>query len=106
MLVIALSRVATASTQGTSVSEIKWTGLILQTKLAHPAPTLRIDVRSKAADPSSSLISNSQRQKAPDSQGVVTIFVEDDSLQGQAAVLVVLDGDEVIAKKNLTIGEN
>ena len=105
-LVIALSPVGNTSSKRTSISEIKWVGLKLQTKLDQPAPGLRFDLRSKAADFKSSLISDSQRQKAPDSQGAVTIFVEDDSLQGQAAVLVVLDGDVVIAKKNLTIGEN
>ncbi len=105
-LVISLSRVGGAKSHTSSIAEVKWVQLKLQTTLTHPTPGLRIDLRSKAADPSSSLVSLSQREKAPDPKGVVTIFVEDDSLQGQAAVLVVLDGDDVIAKKNLTIGEN
>lgn len=106
-LVITLSRVDGGEVRGsTSITEVRWTGLKLQVTLQPITQDLRIDLRSKPADPASSLLTSTQREKAPDQDGRLSIFVEDDSLQGQAAVLVLLQGDEVLAKKNLIIGEN
>lgn len=106
-LVITLSRVDGGKVRGcTTINESKWTGLKLQVTLQPISQDLRIDLRSKPVDPASSLLTSTQREKAPDQEGRLSIFIEDDSLLGQAAVLVVLQGNDVLAKKNLTIGEN
>lgn len=94
------------SKKKTSIVSLKWLGLKLQVELSSTINTLRLDIRSKAADADSSLLSPDQRSKGPDNTGKFTIFIENDSIEGQAAVLVVLSGEEVVAKKNITIGEN
>ena len=88
-----------------SIKSMKWSGLRLQVQLSSTSSDLRTDIRSKAADPASSLLTSSQTAKTPDYDGKFSIFVEDDSKSGQAAVIVVLRGNNVIAKKNITIGE-
>jgi len=106
-MVITLSQVAgSASGNLPTIVDLRWVGLKLQISLQSATTNLRIDLRSKPADPTSSLLTSNQRAKSPDHEGRVSIFIEDDSLQGQAAVLVVLQGEEILAKKNLTIGEN
>ena len=62
------------------------------------------DLRSKAADAASSFLSEEQKRKTA-KDGSIALLVEDDSYQGSAAVLVLLKDGQVLAKKNITIGE-
>jgi hypothetical protein len=62
-------------------------------------------LRTRAGDPASSVLS-SGGIKATDATGSGSVMVENDALEGSAAVLVVLRGDKIVAKKNLTVGEN
>jgi len=62
------------------------------------------DLRSKAADAASSFLSEEQKRKTA-KDGSIALLVEDDSYQGSAAVLVLLKDGQILAKKNITIGE-
>lgn len=88
-----------------AIKSMKWSGLKLQVHLSSISSDLRVDIRAKAADAASSVLDESQKAKAPDYQGKFAVFVEDDSKEGQTAVLVVLRGNTIVAKKNITIGE-
>jgi hypothetical protein len=64
---------------------------------------LRFDVRTKAADSSTSVVKGG---KQIDETGSVSVMVEDDDLMGTAAFLVVLSADGAVkAKESTTIGE-
>jgi len=91
-----------------SIKSARWVGLKLKVELSSADKDLRIDIRTKAADPGSSVFAEGdpQKEKTPDGEGRLAIFVEDDSRIGQAAILVVLRNDQLIAKRNITIGEN
>ncbi len=95
-------------TSAVTITETKWLGLKLRVEVSESDPDLRADIRAKAADAGSSVFKDdpSQREKTPDSEGRLTLFVEDDSQIGQAAILVILRDGQVIAKRNITIGED
>ena len=89
-----------------SIKSTKWKGLKLEIDTSCQDAGLRVDIRSKPADPTSTLLTENQRKKAPTYDGKFSVFIEDDSLEGQAAMLVVLKGTDIVAKKPITIGEN
>jgi hypothetical protein len=93
---------------GVKITATKWVGLKLRIEISPADSELRADIRTKAADASSSILSIEERHKnkGPDSEGRLGLFVENDSLSGQAAILVILQNGQVIAKKNLTIAED
>ncbi len=93
---------------GVKITAAKWVGLKLRIEISPADSELRADIRTKAADASSSILSIEERHKnkGPDSEGRLGLFVENDSLSGQAAILVILQNGQVIAKKNLTIAED
>lgn len=107
-LSIDVTRDAKAAATGVKITDTKWLGLKLRVEVSESHPDLRADIRAKAADPGSSILKGdpSQSAKAPDPEGRLTLFVEDDSNIGQAAILVILRDGQVIAKRNITIGEN
>ena len=63
-----------------------------------------MDIRFRANDPKSSLLN--PPGKPVDQEGKASLFVENEDTEGQAAFLVATRGDEVLAKQNVTIGEN
>ncbi len=80
----------------------KWSGLRLSLTLEH-ADGLAADLRSKAADSSSSLTTKPVVVKEKQAR----LLVPDDEAQGKAAFLVVLDADgQPIFKHPIVIGEN
>lgn len=87
------------------IKSARWAGLRLNIQLSSAPNDVRLDIRSKAADPSSSLLDASQKAKYIGKDAKVTLLVEKDSLVGQAAILVAIRGETVLAKKNITIGE-
>ena len=90
-----------------TIKGTKWAGLKLNVQVSSAESGLSMDIRSKAADASSSLLTEKQRNKTPESyDGKYSVFVENDSLEGQSAVLVLLKQGSVIAKKPITIGED
>jgi hypothetical protein len=90
-----------------TIRATKWAGLKLNVQVSSAESGLTLDIRSKAADASSSILTEKQRNKTPESyDGKYSVFVENDSLEGQSAVLVLLKQGSVIAKKPITIGED
>jgi hypothetical protein len=92
-------------TQPVTIESAQWSGLRLRVRLTPGEPGLRLDLRTRAGDPASSVLS-SGGIKATDATGSGSVVVEDDTQEGNAAVLVVLRSDQIVAKKNLTVGEN
>lgn len=84
----------------------KWVGLRLQIILEGASSNCMVDIRTKAADASTSVLSDNQKQKPIDLGGSIALVVENDALMGQAAVLVIISGNKVVAKNTITIGEN
>ena len=91
--------------QPVTIESAQWSGLRLRVRLTPGEPGLRLDLRTRAGDPASSVLS-SGGIKATDATGSGSVVVEDDTQEGNAAVLVVLRSDQIVAKKNLTVGEN
>ena len=50
---------------------------------------MKVDIRTKAGDPSTSLT----KPKPPNSNGNVSLIVEDEDRMGEAALIVILDSD-------------
>ncbi len=84
------------------IAKIAWSGLRCKVEVASAAAGLRVDIRTKAALAESSLVA---QVKAVDG-GKVSLAVADDSSEGTAAFVVVLDAaGNVVQKKSTTIGE-
>ena len=99
-----LTVTAGASAKATAtIDAIRWVGLRCHVTISGPAG-LMVDPRVKAGDPSSSAVAEGQ-PKAVGEDGQASLMVTDDSLEGTAVHLVVLDasGDQ-IAKEPTTIG--
>lgn len=100
---LTLKRATGSSTVAVGILATKWVGLRLVVQLSGDANNLSVDLRTRPADAASSVV----RQPRPvDNTGKVSLPVENDDLLGSAAVLVVLDGERVLAKQAVTIGEN
>jgi hypothetical protein len=104
-LEIAQSGASSSETQPVTIESAQWSGLRLRVRVTPGESGLRLDLRTRAGDPASSVLS-SGGIKATDATGSGSVVVVDENLEGTAAVLVVLRGDQIMAKKNLTIGEN
>lgn len=88
------------------IAMAKWVGLRLHIELAGDAADCGLDIRTRPADASTSLLPEDQKGKRIDTDGKVALLVASDDFVGQAAMLVVTRAGQVIAKHPLTIGEN
>ena len=84
------------------IGKITWSGLRCRVEVTSEVAGLRVDIRTKAALPESSVVA---QVKALES-GKVSLAVADDSTEGTAAFVVVLDAaGNVVQKKSTTVGE-
>ncbi len=84
----------------------KWKGLRLTVEIMN-AKGLLADLRTKAADPKSSVLETDQRNRPVPGDGHLSLLVERDDLIGSAALLVLTDAaGRVVFKHPLNIGEN
>ena len=84
-----------------AVTEIQWLGLRCRVSAEPAVEGLRADLRTKPNDPGSSVV----EVKDLDSTGKASLLVGDDSLDGTAVSLVLLDASgSVICKEPTTIG--
>ena len=81
------------------IKQIAWKGLRCSVEVTGVAPGMTVDIRTKAADPSSSLV---EVPKAPNPDGAVSLPVPDDERIGEAAFVVVLAGDGAVRAQALT----
>lgn len=86
-----------------TISDVKWRGMRCRVQVAEVTPGLMVDLRTKAADPTTSLAT---AMRPVDGAGQAALVVDDDSRQGEAAQLVLLDAaGTVIAKLTTVVGE-
>lgn len=84
------------------ITKISWTGLRCKVEVAPLISGLSIDIRTKAALANSSLVAKVKVVE----DGKASVAISDDSSQGMAAFVVVLDATgNVIQKKSTTVGE-
>lgn len=95
---------AGASTQpAATIGNIKWNGLRCRVQVADAIPGTMVDIRTKAADPATSLTTGA---RAVDASGQASPVIEDESLLDSPVHVVLLDASgSVIAKQNTTVGE-
>ncbi|MCA9861853.1 MAG: BREX-1 system phosphatase PglZ type B [Thermomicrobiales bacterium] len=94
-----------ASAAQVVITQARWTGLKCRVQLTASTGTMTIDVRTSAADPSSSV---AHLAKPPDPDGTATIFLasERDDLAGEEAYIVVVDANgAILAQQQTVIGE-
>jgi hypothetical protein len=89
-------------TQVGSIESLKWVGLRCKVTIQTLAPGLRLDLRTKVADASTSLI---EAPKEVREDGTCSVVVLDDLSEGTAAFAVLLaSGGTVLDKRTTTIG--
>jgi len=86
-----------------NIAKVDWKGLKCRITVEPFVSGLQIDLRSKPNDPSTSIISGGG--KALDGSGMVTLFIEDEDLEGSVVAAVVCSkAGQVLAKQNTTVG--
>lgn len=90
-----------ATPASSKIQSVKWVGLRCRVTVSGNAPGLQVDLRTKLADPASSLAAG----KPVGSDGTASLPVEDDSSVGMAAHVVLLAADgQIIDKCSTTVG--
>jgi len=84
------------------IESIKWKRLRCTVEISNPTPGLKMDVRRNGSDPASS-VAATIKEVEPD--GLVSLLVTDESLEGQSVTLILLSpSNEPIAKADTTVG--
>lgn len=81
------------------IKQVSWKGLRCQVELTAAPSGVRVDIRSKAGDASTSLV---DQPKPPNPDGTVSLPVPDDDRSGEAAFVVVLAEDGTVCVQTLT----
>jgi hypothetical protein len=85
-----------------SIAKVDWKGLKCRITVQPALPGLRVDLRSKPNDSTTSIADGG---KPLDGSETVTLFVEDEDQEGcVVAVIVCNDAGQTIAKQNTTVG--
>ena len=86
---------------GAAILDVQWTGLRCRVTITPAGAPLQADMRTKVGDSSSSITTS----KAVEPDGKVGLLVEEESLEGTAVSIVLLDASgHVVAKKATTVG--
>jgi hypothetical protein len=86
------------------IKTVKWRGLSCKIQVEGAVPGSLVDIRSKPVDPATTV---ADRLKAVSSEGQATLMVPDDSLEGSAAMIVLLSADgSVLAQTATLIGDS
>ncbi len=89
-----------------AVISVRWIGLRVHVEVQGATEAFAIDIRTKAADASTSLLGKNAARQPLRADGKASIVIADDDFAGSAATLVVLHKEDVVAKCPVTIGEN
>ena len=85
-----------------SISEVKWRRLRCNVEVQGPMPGIRVDIRTKGGDPSTTLVKGGKELGA---DGKVSLLVEDEDREDEAALIVVYgSGGAVVAQTSTIIG--
>jgi len=106
-MVTPVIRVKTARQAGGAVRllEAKWTGARCRVAVSGIFAGVRVDLRTRQSDPSTSLLADMQAREVT-SDGKVTIFLENDADIGKHANIVLLDASGVVIDSlPTTLGE-
>jgi hypothetical protein len=96
--VIFIRRASGAAMPEITIEKSTWKGLRCTVQLSGAFTGLSVDLRSKAGDWSTSLVS----AQTADATGTVSLLVEDEDLVGQAAFVVVSTSDGLVCAQVLT----
>jgi hypothetical protein len=88
-----------AAKAAATIRDLSWVGLRCRIQVETTQPGLSVDLRSKVNDPSSSV----SKVRPVDANGVASLLVADDELEGTPAVVVVLDASGHVLTKQPTI---
>jgi hypothetical protein len=105
-LTITVSASQSAELATVAITSVRWLGLRLNVEVQGGVPDLSIDVRTKAADASTSLLGKTAARPPIRTDGKASIIIANDDHAGASATLVVLHRDAVVAKRPVTVGEN
>lgn len=95
---------APVSAPRVAIEAVRWLGLRCRVRVTGAGADWRLDLRTKAADPQSSLVKD-KTPKPVNPDGETALVVEDPDQEGAAAVVVLLDPEgRVAAKRNTTVG--
>lgn len=84
------------------IASSKWKRQRCTVEISNPSPGLKVDARRHGRDPSST-VAASIKEVEPD--GLVSLLVTDESLEGKPVTLVLLSpSNEPIAKADTTVG--
>ena len=90
------------SKQTVSITTVDWKGLKCRISVEPVGEGLHIDLRNKPNDPETSI---AEGGKPLDGNPTITLFVENEDLEGSVVAVVVCDeAGQVIAKQNTTVG--
>ncbi len=91
----------TEAATAVKIAEVVWSGLRCRILVEPPTGGLKVDLRSKANDPSTSF----SLAKATTADGRISLVVSDDSLEGTTVSIVLLDDSgKVLGKQATTVG--
>ncbi len=88
-----------------SLLEMKWRGLRLAVQLGGTFAGLTLDVRTRPADPLSSVLDPQSTTKPFGDAGTASVIASE-NFGGSKAILVILKGTEILLKQTVTVGEN
>lgn len=104
--VLDITAAAASAARKPELISAKWKGLRLAATIKS-ADGLLLDLRTKAADPASSVLPVEPRGKPVPASGEIAVLVEKDDLIGSAVLLVLTTpAGRVVFKHALNIGEN
>ena len=87
-----------------SITSLKWVGLRCRIQVAGANNSMTLDLRTKPADASTSIVASS---KSPDANGQVSLAIADDANEGVAATVVLTSADgKVLAQQTTVVGED
>jgi hypothetical protein len=85
-----------------AITEVRWSGLRCRVRVGHPPPGARIDLRRQAMQAQSSVAAEA---KLLDAEGGGALLVPNDTLAGEAVLVVLIDTEgRVLAKTPTAIG--
>ncbi|ADC71645.1 PglZ domain protein [Thioalkalivibrio sp. K90mix] len=95
-------RHGTQSHTAATISDVGWKGLRCTVAVEGGAEGWKADIRQRAGDSASSIVNAVRPFKE---NGTCSMLVEDDSLEGQTATLVILDEDgQLLQQRDVVIG--
>lgn len=97
--VITATRPDKAASVPVTIEQVTWRGLRCVVRVGGATPEMRVDIRSKAGDPATSLATS---PKAPGQEGKTSLLVEDEDRIGEAVFVVVLAESGLVRAQILT----